>query len=110
MTDQVTTFTLESHTCFLREVREGDLLRFKTLLLGFDSKRIHYIHEMYHDEKGYLAATNELMSLHVGLDTRRATPMHASIQSRLESLLELHVSVERPPQAGRRIELSRKRP
>ena len=60
-----------------REVREGDPLRFTTRLLGHDAKRIHYIHEMFHADEGYLAATNELMSLHVSQATRRGAPMAA---------------------------------
>src|SRR5690606_19581847 len=56
----VTTFTLESHVCYLRELHEGAPLRFTTRLLGFDEKRIHYFHEMLHAEEGWLAATNEL--------------------------------------------------
>ena len=66
-----------------REVREGDPLRFTTRLLAHDAKRIHYIHEMFHGEAGYLAATNELMSLHVSQATRRGAPMAPEILERL---------------------------
>src|SRR5213076_1017148 len=45
---RVTTFCLEAHVTYHREVREGDPLRFTTLLLGHDAKRLHYIHQMYH--------------------------------------------------------------
>src|SRR5262245_33579208 len=45
---QVTTFCLEAHVTYHREVREGDALRFTTHLLGYDAKRLHYIHAMYH--------------------------------------------------------------
>jgi acyl-CoA thioester hydrolase len=68
----ITTFCLEAHLTFAREVREGDPLRFITRLLGWDAKRLHYLHEMYHATEGYLSATNELMSLHVSEATRRA--------------------------------------
>ncbi|MDD9947890.1 MAG: thioesterase family protein [Myxococcales bacterium] len=102
---RVTTFTLESHVNYLREVREGDPLRFTTQLLAFDQKRIHYIHQMYHGEQGYLAATNELMSLHVSLETRRAAPMQPVIQDRLARVLEAHSRLDRPPQVGRSIGL-----
>src|SRR5882762_9388397 len=63
----ITTFCLEAHVTYHREVRSGDPLRFTTLLLAHDAKRIHYIHAMYHAREGYLASTNELMSLHVDL-------------------------------------------
>jgi acyl-CoA thioester hydrolase len=101
----VTTFTLESHTCYLRELRCGDPLRFTTLLLGFDHKRIHYIHEMWHADRHYLAATNELMSLHVSQTTRRTAPIAPQVVSRLESLHIVHSRVAPPVAAGRRIGL-----
>ena len=105
---QVTTFTLESHVSYLRELREGDPLRFTTQLLGFDEKRIHYVHCMHHADEGFLASTNELMSLHVSRATRRAAPMQASVQQRLAQLLEAHSQLTPPPQTGRRIGLDQK--
>jgi len=96
-----TTFTLESHMLYLREVLLGAPLRFTTQLLAFDEKRIHYVHAMYHADEGYLASTCELMSLHVSRETRRAAPLHASIQARLERLMDAHAKLERPPQVGR---------
>ena len=102
---RVTTFCLEAHVTYHREVREGDRLRFTTQLLAHDAKRLHYIHAMYHATEGYLASTNELMSLHVDLATRRGAPMAPEITARLAAIQAAHDKVERPPQAGRRIGL-----
>ena len=104
----VMTFALEAHVMYLREVREGAPLRFTTRLLDFDQKRIHYFHEMHHAEEGYLAATNEILSLHVSGETRRSAPMASGIQNRLAQVLEVHRSSPPPPQAGRRIGLEKK--
>jgi acyl-CoA thioester hydrolase len=101
----ITTFTLESHVCYLREVLEGAPLRFTTRLLGFDEKRIHYVHEMHHDVEGYLAATNELVSLHVSQETRRATPMAGAVSARLEDVMRIHSALPVPDQVGRRVGL-----
>ena len=101
----VTTFCLEAHVTYHREVREGDPLRFTTRLLGYDTKRIHYIHEMYHAGSGYLVATNELMSLHVSQETRRGAPMAAEVLARLGGILASHERLPRPPQVGRVIGL-----
>ena len=100
-----TTFTLESHVNYLREVRGAAPLRFTTRLLAFDAKRIHYFHEMHHATEGFLAATNELMSLHVNLATRRAAPMAAEVLARLAEILSVHETLPVPPQVGRRIGL-----
>lgn len=107
-THGVTTFTLESHVNYLRELVSGDPLRFTTQLIDFDEKRFHYIHQMFHAEKGFLAATNELMSLHVSEKTRRAAPMEAGVQARLAEILAVHEKIEKPSQVGRRIGLRAK--
>ena len=105
-THDVTTFCLEAHVTYHREVREGDPLRFTTQLLAFDGKRIHYIHGMYHAESGYLAATNELMSLHVSQATRRGAPMAPAVLARLGCIRAAHERRPRPPQVGRVMGLS----
>ena len=104
---EVTTFCLEAHVTYHQEVREGDPLRFTTVLLGHDAKRLHYIHQMYHAKDGYLAATNELMSLHVSQATRRSAPMAAEILERLARIQAAHDALPRPPQVGRTIGLAR---
>ena len=102
----ITTFCLEAHVTYHREVRAGDPLRFTTRLLGHDERRVHYFHAMYHAAEGWLAATNELMSLHVSRATRRATPMAPAVLSRLAAIQRAHDTLPRPPQAGRAIGLA----
>ena len=102
----VTTFCLETHLVYHREVREGDPLRFTTRLLAHDAKRLHYVHEMYHATDGYLAATNELMSLHVSEATRRSAPMAPPILARLARLQAAHDALAPPAHVGRRIGLA----
>ena len=103
---QVTTFCLEAHVTYHREVRLDDPLRFTTVLLGHDARRIHYFHAMYHATEGYLAATNELMSLHVSRVTRRAAPMAPEVLERLALVQRAHGALERPAQVGRSIGLA----
>jgi acyl-CoA thioester hydrolase len=105
-TARVTTFCLEAHITYHREVLLGDPLRFTTRLLGYDAKRIHYFHEMYHATEGYLAATNELMSLHVSQDTRRSAPMAAPVLAHLARIRKAHDALPRPAQVGRAIRLA----
>ena len=105
-TARITTFCLEAHVTYHREVRAGDPLRFVTYLLGHDAKRLHYIHEMRHAEEGWLAATNELMSLHVRQETRRGAAMAPQVLDRLAAIQRAHDDLPRPPQAGRSIGLA----
>ncbi len=103
---RVTTFCLEAHVTYHREVRAGDPLRFTTRLLAHDAKRLHFFHEMYHATAGYLAATNELMSLHVSQDTRRGAAMAGEVLARLARIQAAHDRLPRPPQVGRVIGLT----
>jgi len=103
---KVTTFCLEAHATYHREVGAGDPLRFTTRLLAHDAKRIHYFHEMYHAGEGYLAATNELLSLHVSHASRRAAPMAPEVLDRLARIQRAHDALPRPPQVGRVIGLA----
>jgi acyl-CoA thioester hydrolase len=106
--ENVTTFSLEGHITYQREVLLDAPLRFTTRLLDFDAKRVHYIHEMYHADEGFLAATNELMSLHVSEETRRAAPMTQAILERLAAVKAAHGELPPSPHVGRIIGLKAK--
>lgn len=99
-------FIVEAHVAYLREVVKDDPLRFTTHVLDFDERRIHFAHEMYHDEAGYLAATNELMMLHVDLDERRAVAMPEAVLNRLADLRDSHAKLPRPKGLSRPMGLS----
>ncbi len=95
-----TTFALEAHLNFLREVREGDPLRFEARLLDYDAKRIHFYQEMFHATEGYLAASTESLSAYVSQETRRTAPMPAELQGRLADVRKAHAPLARPWQIG----------
>jgi len=95
------TFAVEAHLTYQREVAEGDPLRFTTQLLGFDDKRLHFLHHMYHADEGFLAATSEWLSLHIDLQVRRVSVMPGSIKTRLAQLMDAHEGLPRPPEVGR---------
>ena len=100
-------FIAEAHVTYDREVAEGAPLRFMTRILDADQKRIHYFHEMYHADEGYLAATNELMALHVDLGARRVCPFPESHMPAIMALAEQHAGLPRPTGAGRVMKIRR---
>jgi acyl-CoA thioester hydrolase len=103
-------FIVEMHVTYERELYENDPLRFDTLMLGVDDKRLHYLHRMYHAEQGYLAATNEIMFLSVDMATRKVAPMRDDIRAPFESLADRHARHARPPQVGRVMSVSARKP
>ncbi len=98
-------FALESHLSFVRELREGDPLRFEARLLDFDHKRLHFYQEMYHATGGWLAATHEWVSAYIDIGERRTAPMPAELTARLQPIREAHAALPRPWQIGHRISL-----
>ena len=98
---RTSTYALESHVTYRRELREGDPFRVTSVLLDFDAKRIHYFHWMYHDTENYLAATNELLFINVDVERSRSTSFAPDMLETLGRIREAHRPLEVPPEAGR---------
>ena len=68
--EKKTTFAVESHTTYDKEVKEGDEVDINLLFLDIDKKRLVYKLEMTHKNEGYRAATTEVCSLYVDLKVK----------------------------------------
>lgn len=95
-----TTFALEAHLNFLREVKAGDGLRFEARLLDYDAKRIHFYMEMFHAGEGFLAASYESLGAYVSVAERRTAPMPEALLARLAQVKAAHAVLPRPWQIG----------
>ena len=104
------TYVLESHITYERELKEGEAYRVTTQLLDWDAKRLHYFERLYREADDTLAATTEIMLMHMDMGTVRSAPMPAEIQANVASLMEAHAALPRPPQAGRVIGIGAGRP
>jgi len=71
--DKKSTFVVEMHTNYNQEVRLDEEVEVYLTHLDHDKKRIHYRVSMFHKEKKYLAATNEVLSLYIDLNKRKVT-------------------------------------
>ncbi len=98
-------FALEAHVTYQRELHLGDPLRVTTQLLGFDAKRLHFFHHMYHGGQGFLAATSEWLGMHIDMKARRSAPFPEDIAARLADIGAAHADLPRPPEVGRVIGL-----
>ncbi|WP_142056156.1 thioesterase family protein [Pseudonocardia kunmingensis] len=90
-------YTVEAHVRYLREVADGAALQVRTRVLGRDAKRLRLWHELHVD--GRIAATEELMCLHVGADGTR--PFPDAVAAELDALAG--PAAEEPEHAGRAI-------
>jgi len=66
-----TTFAVESHTTYDKELKVGDEVEINLLFIDRDKKRIVYKLEMIHKQEQYLASTTEVCSLYVDLSERK---------------------------------------
>jgi acyl-CoA thioester hydrolase len=55
-----------------------------------------------------LAATNELITIHIDLSERRSTPFAPEMMDRLEAMMQQHKHLPRPDKVGRTIGIRRK--
>lgn len=102
-----TTFAVECHVTYQRELREGDPYTVTSQILAYDEKRIHQFQRMYHAGETFLSATAEWMNLHVDLGTRRVTPWPASVLQALSDTAGRQKGWSRPEEAGKRMDVSR---
>ncbi len=100
-------FTLATNLDYVQEVFEGDPIRVTTQVLDYDAKRLHYIHCMYHGEEGFLSATNECLSMHVDMTTRKSAPFSDALQARFKEMLDAHTKLGVPEQAFRKLGIRR---
>jgi acyl-CoA thioester hydrolase len=101
-------FTAETHTLYEREVHLGDKLQVKAWLLGADTKRLHYFHEMFHVESGERSAVQELMALHIDMGVRHVAPFPADKYAALQRAVKEYAPTSPPKGTGRRIALPNK--
>lgn len=78
-------FTLGMNVDYLDELFEGDEIRIETTLFDYDSKRIHYFHEMFREATGHRVSTNECLCMNVSLETRKGQAFPDGVQRVLES-------------------------
>ena len=71
------TFAVESHTKYIKEVKQGDEVDINLLFLDRDKKRFIYQLEIFSKSGKYRAATTEVCSLYVNLDSRRVTEIES---------------------------------
>ncbi|MDH4125855.1 MAG: thioesterase family protein [Gammaproteobacteria bacterium] len=95
------TFAVESHVLYRKELLLNDPFIVTSQILAFDEKRIHQFQRMYHASEGYLAASAEWMNLHVDMKTRRVSPWPAQVLRAMRRVAASQGTWPYPADAGR---------
>ncbi|MCC9623097.1 thioesterase family protein [Thalassospira sp. MA62] len=101
------TFALEMHVTYDREIHRDDPFVIHTRVLDCDAKRIHMYHEMRHGDEGWLAATNEIITMHINMETRRSAPFPDDIMETLNRIKDAQSGLPVPSGTGRKIGIRR---
>lgn len=99
---------VESHITYEREVMQGTQVEISTRILDVDDKRLHFFHSMREPGSEQIAATIEIMLLHVDLNSRKTAAFPAEFKSKFSNLANDHSKQPRPPQVGRQIGIKKK--
>ncbi|MCA0971467.1 thioesterase family protein [Halobacillus litoralis] len=99
---QYTIFTLETHTCYLKEMHEGGFFTIQARVLKYDAKRVHLFLTML-NEKDELVSTQEEMLMGIDQKEGRPAPFPKAVEEKLEEIFEQTKDQEQPKQVGRQI-------
>ena len=104
---KLTIYTAEIHVCYVRELHQGQKVYATFHLVDFDEKRLHVYQELHHED-GWLAATSEVLSLHIDMSGPKVAPFPEDVLANIKAMAEEHAKLERPARVGRRIGIRRK--
>jgi len=90
--DKKTTFVAEMHTIYNQEVKLDEEIETHVTYVDHDKKRIHYKLSMFHKEKKYLAATNEVLSLYVDLNQRKVAEFDPDRIKAMDEFIEKNLT------------------
>lgn len=97
------TFAVECHVTWQRELCKDEAFFVASQILAFDAKRIHHFMCMYDEGRGRLAATAEWMNLHVDLDSRRVSEWPEAVTAAMTDFAAGQGAAPLPGEAGSRM-------
>ncbi len=77
-------YTVETHVCYLKEVRAPAMMEIESMIFGSDTKRIRCAHVMKVD--GIERATFECVLLHFDVNVSRTAAMPEDVQAALKQM------------------------
>jgi acyl-CoA thioester hydrolase len=104
---RLTIYTAEIHICYVRELHLGDAVTVSFQLIDHDAKRLRAYQEIRHAE-GWLAATSEVLSLHIDMAGPNVAPFPDDIAPKVQAMAAAHAKLSMPERAGRSIAIRRK--
>jgi len=105
---QYTMYTMETHVCYLNEMKLDEPFEIRMYVIDYDVKRTHLFFELY-GEHGKRAATSEQMLMGIDQSTGKASPFPEEIYSQVKELAAKHTPMKKPKEVGRVIGIRKKK-
>ena len=106
-TKAMTIYTAEIHVRYVQELHAGDEVTVSLQIVDHDAKRLHGYQEIRHRD-GWLAATAEVLWLHVDMSGPKVAPFPEAVLAELAAIQAEHDKLGRPETIGRPIGIRRK--
>lgn len=100
---QYSAFTVQNQLYYRAEAKLGDLLFSRTLLLGFDSKRLRLYHQLVRGADQRVIVEMESLLLGVDIESRSVRPWPDEILAGLRQLSQRQRGLPTPEVAGQGI-------
>ena len=91
-TTKKSTMVVETHTNYIREVKENDEVIVSLSHLDHDKKRLHYKLEMREKSTNDLSATTEVLALYMDLDKRKVSEFEEEKVKIIDDFINLNKS------------------
>jgi acyl-CoA thioester hydrolase len=83
---------VEQHIQYKRELHAGDTVTIQSALLEVQDKSIRMLHKMVHDASGAVAATTEVIGVHIDARARKAIPLPEDVRQTAIKMKELEIT------------------
>ncbi len=106
-TRKLTIYTAEAHVSYIRELHQNQQVYATFQIIDHDQKRLHVFQQLHHED-GWLAATSEVLSLHIDMGGPKVAPFPEDIMANVQAMAAEHADLPRPERVGRSIGIRRK--
>ena len=91
-TTKKSTMVVETHTNYLKEVKENEEVVISLSHFDHDKKRLHYKLEMHEKSTNNLSATTEVLALYMNLNERKVSEFEADKVKIMDNFINLNKS------------------
>lgn len=98
-------FALRQVISYLSEIREGERIAVHSGLIGYDRKRLHFIHYIVNLDKMRVASTDERVAMHIDLNVRRSTEFDPALLEELADARARYAALDWQPELSGAIQL-----